>query len=753
MSRKQLLRWSIALALMPLPLFAQQDGAMSLSGSENNLNLDYTGDRTRIGVSVDDEGEFSGEVLQVFGEDDDSALIAEGWFGSGAGGLKLNYHWLSEDQDKVYKLFGAVDQNDEEDRKATLGAGLERESYFAGAYYAHALSDEREVGVRSDSTQEMLTGTDATGYWRQNRITTVTTRRFAQAYDHGVGLRIGRFWDQTLVRARLGADYEWGDYDSDQWTYSLGIEKFIEGTGHSLALNVEHSEKSGEFEDDGSDTRGMLTWRYAFGDTYRSRTRTNRLPAASVAADVPETPYKLVKHEVEMRSDAYFDLDSARIRPEHREDLRQIAEMIQKTEVVGKISLVGHTCDLGTEIYNQGLSERRADAVREQLIAFGVPAEHLLTEGRGESQPMAANTSEANRGKNRRVDIHFLKVDEERQALPAVPRERAEWRTETVELPSAWAKRALVNPIAHKRRVDVYHFEKEETRVELGEVEYVNRLPVARDDAASLSRNSGTVLLDVLANDSDEDGDALTITGVTQPSSGGTVENFGDLISFTPHTGFSGETEFTYTVSDGQGGEAEATVRVTVSNDGPTAAADSATTSMDVPVTIDVLANDSDPNGDAIELIGVGTPSNGSAVIESGRVVYQPASGFFGSDSFSYTIQDEAGAAATGTVTVTVEEFVNTPPVAVNDRVITPYLPAITANVLANDRDEDGDSLTVTALEGLPEAAVGRYEINDNNTITFYPGPEWDRLAITVTYFIDDGRGGTDSAILTIIDP
>jgi outer membrane protein OmpA-like peptidoglycan-associated protein len=558
MSRKMLLRWSIALALMPLPLLAQ-DGSVNASGNEGNLNLDYTGDRTRIGIGVDDEGEFSGEALKVFGEDEDSAFIAEGWFGSGAGGLKLNYHWLNEGQDKVYKLFGAVDQNDEDDRKATLGAGLERQSYFAGAYYSRALTDERLVGSYSSSSEEILSGTDETGYRKQRQITTFTTHRFAQAYDQGAGLRVGRYWEDSLIRARLGADYEWGDYDADQWTYSLGIEKFIEGSGHSFALNVEHAEKSGEFDGDFSDTRGMLTWRYAFGETYRSRTRSNRVAVTSGADSAAAPRFKVVKHEVKMDFDAYFDLDSAEIRPEHQEDLRKIAQTILNSETLGKISLVGHTCDLASDLYNQGLSERRANAVREQLIANGVPADRIITEGRGESQPMVPNTNEANRSKNRRVDTQFLKLDEEKQALPAMEK-RTEWRTETVELPSAWGKRALVNPIAHKRRVDVYH-------------------------------------------------------------------------------------------------------------------------------------------------------------------------------------------------SVTVEESVNIAPMAMNDLLITPYLSAITVDVLANDLDADGDPLMVTAIDGLPIAEIGRYEINADNSITFYPGPEWDRLSISIDYTIDDGRGGSDSAVMTIIDP
>ncbi len=90
-------------------------------------------------------------------------------------------------------------------------------------------------------------------------------------------------------------------------------------------------------------------------------------------------------------------------------------------------------------------------------------------------------------------------------------------------------------------------------------------------------------------------------------------------------------------------------------NQDPVAAADVAITAREVPVTITVLANDSDPDGDPLEVVGVTQGANGEVALNhDGTVTYTPAEGFDGTDSFTYTIDDDHGGQATGTVTVTV---------------------------------------------------------------------------------------------------
>ncbi len=186
-----------------------------------------------------------------------------------------------------------------------------------------------------------------------------------------------------------------------------------------------------------------------------------------------------------------------------------------------------------------------------------------------------------------------------------------------------------------------------------------NTPPVAVDDAVATQRDQ-PVTINVLGNDSDADGDPLTVSAIGAPLHG-TATTDGQTITYTPNPNFVGVDSFTYTVLDGRGGAATATVTVTVSgppgsNRAPTAGNDSATTAPGAPVIIDVLANDADPDGDALTITIATPPSNGTAVVESGKIVYTPSPGFVGTDSFTYIASDGKGGAATATVTVTVTD-------------------------------------------------------------------------------------------------
>lgn len=186
-----------------------------------------------------------------------------------------------------------------------------------------------------------------------------------------------------------------------------------------------------------------------------------------------------------------------------------------------------------------------------------------------------------------------------------------------------------------------------------------NTPPVAVADTVATLRDQ-PVTINVLANDSDADGDPLTVSAIGTPLHGAATTD-GQTITYTPNLSFVGVDSFTYTILDGRGGAATATVTITVngppgSNQAPTAGNDSATTAPGVAVTIDVLANDADPDGDALTINIITPPSNGTAVVESGKVVYTPNPGFSGTDSFTYTVTDGKGGAATATVTVTVTD-------------------------------------------------------------------------------------------------
>ncbi|MEM1096402.1 MAG: Ig-like domain-containing protein, partial [Bacteroidota bacterium] len=181
--------------------------------------------------------------------------------------------------------------------------------------------------------------------------------------------------------------------------------------------------------------------------------------------------------------------------------------------------------------------------------------------------------------------------------------------------------------------------------------------PVANDDEATTEEDTA-VQIDVLANDTDPDGDALLIQSATTPTLG-TVAIAADAqtLTYTPNPDVSGTDTFSYTVSDGNDGFDTATVTVTIRpvNDAPVAVDDEAQTSAFTPVVIDVLANDTDPEGDALSLVAASASRQGGTTqVVDDQVRYVPPPNFEGTDGFTYTIADEAGASAEAQVTVTV---------------------------------------------------------------------------------------------------
>jgi hypothetical protein len=197
-----------------------------------------------------------------------------------------------------------------------------------------------------------------------------------------------------------------------------------------------------------------------------------------------------------------------------------------------------------------------------------------------------------------------------------------------------------------------------------------NRAPVAVNDSATTPEDT-PVTIDVLANDSDPDpGTTLTVQSVTQPSNG-TAEIVAGGVKYTPNANFNGSDSFSYTISDGAlTASATVTVNVTPVNDPPVANDDTVTTPEDTALNIplaDLLANDTDPDtGDTLTVISVGPAQNGSVELRSndGVVNYRPAANFNGTDSFTYTIQDSAGATASATVTVNVTPVNDAPRIA-----------------------------------------------------------------------------------------
>jgi outer membrane protein OmpA-like peptidoglycan-associated protein len=138
----------------------------------------------------------------------------------------------------------------------------------------------------------------------------------------------------------------------------------------------------------------------------KAEAEVNRLEAA--LGQVAETRRTALGLVMNLGSDHLkFEFDKADLRPEDRELLSRIAGIILTSHDY-TISVNGHTDDVGSDAYNQALSERRAQAVRDYLVKAGLPAGILTVQGHGKSLPLVKGTSEAARAKNRRVELGLV---------------------------------------------------------------------------------------------------------------------------------------------------------------------------------------------------------------------------------------------------------------------------------------------------------------------------------------------------------
>ena len=274
--------------------------------------------------------------------------------------------------------------------------------------------------------------------------------------------------------------------------------------------------------------------------------------------------------------------------------------------------------------------------------------------------------------------------------------------------------------------------------------------PVAKPDSAT-TKSGVAVSIPVMANDSDPDGNTFSIGAF--PSAGrpanGTVARKGRFAVYTPRAGFSGTDSFTYRLKDSTNAWSTATkVTVTVrapSNIAPVARADSASTVSPTPVTVDLLANDSDENGDTLTVVANTTPTGGTVTRSGGIATYTPSEGFSGTATFNYRVSDGKGGAASATVTITVAPKPNTAPVAGADSASTSSPVGVTVDLLANDTDADGDPLSVTAVSDPANGTVSLA----GATASYTPAADFSGTD-SFSYTLSDGKGGMSSALVTV---
>lgn len=181
--------------------------------------------------------------------------------------------------------------------------------------------------------------------------------------------------------------------------------------------------------------------------------------------------------------------------------------------------------------------------------------------------------------------------------------------------------------------------------------------------------------------------------------------------------------------------ESSNAVSTPVPNSAPIANADAPTTTANTPVTVNVLANDTDANADALTITSTTVPAHGTDSVVAGQILYTPTTGYSGTDSFSYTISDGHGGTSTATVTVTVTALPVVPPVSPVVSVV-PVATPVARTVTVTARAVATAATTVTVATG-----TGSVSVNPAATVIGHG-------ALTIASLTQP----TSNAVVTVVD-
>ena len=274
----------------------------------------------------------------------------------------------------------------------------------------------------------------------------------------------------------------------------------------------------------------------------------------------------------------------------------------------------------------------------------------------------------------------------------------------------------------------------------------VDDAPVAVADTAATEEGAPKAI-DVLANDTDLDGGPKKITSVDTFGSTGTVQITDTGVVYTPGIGVCDATDsFSYTLEGGS--TAKVTVTVGCAGTPPTAVDDAVTVTEDAAsAPVDVLLNDTDPDGGPKRVLSAGDPAHGTATVspEGVGIAYAPDADYCGVDSFTYTLN--GGSTATVSVTVTCVE--DAPTAAADATTVAEDAGATAVPVLANDTDPDGGTKTV---QSVTQPGSGSVAITGGGTgLTYAPAANFCG-ADSFTYTLDGGSVGTVNVTVTCVN-
>ncbi len=286
----------------------------------------------------------------------------------------------------------------------------------------------------------------------------------------------------------------------------------------------------------------------------------------------------------------------------------------------------------------------------------------------------------------------------------------------------------------------------------------VNDIPEAVNDEYTTEEDTPLTIAapGVLGNDTDADGDSLSISIINQPQYGTVTLNADGSFTYTPNADYNGVDGFSYVASDGSESSEAASVTIVVNpvSDAPVGEADAYAVDEDAVLTVDaaagVLANDTDGDGDPLTAALVAGPTNGTLTLNAdGSFGYTPNANFSGSDSFTYTATDGTTTTDPITVTITVNPIADSP-VGEADAYTVDEDTSLTVDaatgVLANDTDGDGDPLTAALVAGPTN---GTLTLNADGSFSYTPNANFSG-SDSFTYTATDGTTTTDPITVSI---
>ncbi|MHB1033577.1 MAG: tandem-95 repeat protein [Pirellulales bacterium] len=292
-----------------------------------------------------------------------------------------------------------------------------------------------------------------------------------------------------------------------------------------------------------------------------------------------------------------------------------------------------------------------------------------------------------------------------------------------------------------------------------------NAAPVATDDSYGTDEDTTLTVSapGVLANDSDVDGDSLAAVLVAGPSHGSLTINADGSFGYTPNANFNGADSFSYKANDGSTDSNVATVTLIVSavNDAPVATDDSYGTTQDMLLSIaapGVLANDNDGDGDSLTAVVEAGPTNGTLLTlnADGSFTYTPNDGFYGTDSFTYTIDDGMGTGtSTAVVTIAVTSVNDAPTFAKGaDQTVLEDAGPQTINgwatgISAGPADESGQAIAFEVIGNSNPGLFASLAITLDGTLVYTPADNANGSATVSVVLRDDGgtaNGGVDTS-------